>query len=80
MAVTFYECRMACASNRGLVENYNGLRNSAAGTEFLRLLSTRSTVQVDMKRLSSGALKTSRGGIVHFAHDIWKRMPLEARQ
>lgn len=80
VAVTFFECLMACPLNPELVENYNRLRNTAVGANYRtpveRFIDRASGYEVIIQQRTVEVL----AGFVHLAHDIWQRMPLEARQ
>lgn len=80
MAVTFYECLIACASNRELVENHNRLRDTALGTDVRTHLERSIDRTSGYEEIIRQRVADELTGFVHFAHDIWKRIPLEARQ
>lgn len=80
MAVTFYDCLMAYASNRERVESYNRQRCTAVGTDFRAPLERLIDRTSGYEELIRQPAEDEWAGFVHFAHDIWKRMPLEARQ
>lgn len=80
MAVTFYDCLMACSENDDLVQEYNRLNGTAIGRDLRSPLdkligSTSGYEQIVQMRMDEELV-----GFVHFAYDIWQRMPLEARQ
>lgn len=78
MSVTFYECLMACASDAELVAGYNRLRGTSVGvdlrTPLERLIDSTSGYEQIVQEIKEDEL----AGFVHFAHDIWKRIPTEA--